>query len=141
MEQSNTDTSCLPVPGLALRSVFSLYVSSYGHTCHATCFASLPFKIYFLEIPLSHKPQHKVQQLKFTQCVFAVGNIQNSLLPAPALFLHLLLLSLVAQQPFTMCFRVKFYPSEPMKIKEELTRYNHRWVGGVGEKTGERKRV
>ncbi|CAF94926.1 unnamed protein product, partial [Tetraodon nigroviridis] len=29
----------------------------------------------------------------------------------------------LAQQPFTMCFRVKFYPSEPMKIKEELTRY------------------
>ncbi|KAM8865652.1 FERM domain-containing protein 3 isoform 1-T1 [Synchiropus picturatus] len=28
-----------------------------------------------------------------------------------------------AQQPFTMCFRVKFYPHEPMKIKEELTRY------------------
>ncbi|XP_061881860.1 FERM domain-containing protein 3 [Entelurus aequoreus] len=26
-------------------------------------------------------------------------------------------------QPFTMCFRVKFYPHEPMKIKEELTRY------------------
>ncbi|XP_008416668.1 FERM domain-containing protein 3 isoform X10 [Poecilia reticulata] len=26
-------------------------------------------------------------------------------------------------QPFTMCFRVKFYPNEPMKIKEELTRY------------------
>uniref|UniRef100_A0A674MFX9 FERM domain-containing protein 3 n=1 Tax=Takifugu rubripes TaxID=31033 RepID=A0A674MFX9_TAKRU len=29
----------------------------------------------------------------------------------------------LAQQPYTMCFRVKFYPSEPMKIKEELTRY------------------
>ncbi|XP_036954073.1 FERM domain-containing protein 3 isoform X4 [Acanthopagrus latus] len=28
-----------------------------------------------------------------------------------------------SQQPYTMCFRVKFYPSEPMKIKEELTRY------------------
>ncbi|XP_062273139.1 FERM domain-containing protein 3 [Scomber scombrus] len=28
-----------------------------------------------------------------------------------------------AEQPFTMCFRVKFYPHEPMKIKEELTRY------------------
>ncbi|KAM9859011.1 FERM domain-containing protein 3 [Aulostomus maculatus] len=28
-----------------------------------------------------------------------------------------------SQQPFTMCFRVKFYPHEPMKIKEELTRY------------------
>ncbi|XP_017269342.1 FERM domain-containing protein 3 isoform X2 [Kryptolebias marmoratus] len=28
-----------------------------------------------------------------------------------------------AQQPYTMCFRVKFYPHEPMKIKEELTRY------------------
>ncbi|XP_043967885.1 FERM domain-containing protein 3 isoform X5 [Gambusia affinis] len=28
-----------------------------------------------------------------------------------------------ALQPFTMCFRVKFYPHEPMKIKEELTRY------------------
>ncbi|KAM4746562.1 FERM domain-containing protein 3 isoform 4-T4 [Anableps anableps] len=26
-------------------------------------------------------------------------------------------------QPYTMCFRVKFYPHEPMKIKEELTRY------------------
>ncbi|MBN3284938.1 FRMD3 protein, partial [Polyodon spathula] len=25
--------------------------------------------------------------------------------------------------PYTMCFRVKFYPHEPMKIKEELTRY------------------
>ncbi|KAF0033945.1 hypothetical protein F2P81_014011 [Scophthalmus maximus] len=28
-----------------------------------------------------------------------------------------------ALQPYTMCFRVKFYPNEPMKIKEELTRY------------------
>ncbi|KAM9360330.1 FERM domain-containing protein 3 [Symphorus nematophorus] len=28
-----------------------------------------------------------------------------------------------AQQPYTMCFRVKFYPNEPIKIKEELTRY------------------
>uniref|UniRef100_A0A8C9WFI1 FERM domain containing 3 n=1 Tax=Scleropages formosus TaxID=113540 RepID=A0A8C9WFI1_SCLFO len=28
-----------------------------------------------------------------------------------------------AQPPYTMCFRVKFYPHEPMKIKEELTRY------------------
>ncbi|XP_034548914.1 FERM domain-containing protein 3 [Notolabrus celidotus] len=28
-----------------------------------------------------------------------------------------------AQQPFTMCFRVKFYPTSRMKIKEELTRY------------------
>ncbi|KAM4746561.1 FERM domain-containing protein 3 isoform 3-T3 [Anableps anableps] len=28
-----------------------------------------------------------------------------------------------ALQPYTMCFRVKFYPHEPMKIKEELTRY------------------
>lgn len=28
-----------------------------------------------------------------------------------------------AQQPYTMCFRVKFYPHEPMKIREELTRY------------------
>uniref|UniRef100_A0A8C4HI53 FERM domain-containing protein 3 n=1 Tax=Dicentrarchus labrax TaxID=13489 RepID=A0A8C4HI53_DICLA len=28
-----------------------------------------------------------------------------------------------SQQPYTMCFRVKFYPNEPMKIKEELTRY------------------
>uniref|UniRef100_A0A8C5KZU2 FERM domain containing 3 n=1 Tax=Jaculus jaculus TaxID=51337 RepID=A0A8C5KZU2_JACJA len=25
--------------------------------------------------------------------------------------------------PYTMCFRVKFYPQEPLKIKEELTRY------------------
>ncbi|XP_072289942.1 FERM domain-containing protein 3 [Eucyclogobius newberryi] len=29
----------------------------------------------------------------------------------------------LARQPYTMCFRVKFYPHEPMKIKEELTRY------------------
>uniref|UniRef100_A0A8C6MJQ4 FERM domain-containing protein 3 n=1 Tax=Nothobranchius furzeri TaxID=105023 RepID=A0A8C6MJQ4_NOTFU len=28
-----------------------------------------------------------------------------------------------SQQPYMMCFRVKFYPHEPMKIKEELTRY------------------
>ncbi|XP_034450712.1 FERM domain-containing protein 3 isoform X2 [Hippoglossus hippoglossus] len=28
-----------------------------------------------------------------------------------------------SQQPYTMCFRMKFYPHEPMKIKEELTRY------------------
>ncbi|CAJ1068947.1 FERM domain-containing protein 3 isoform X3 [Xyrichtys novacula] len=28
-----------------------------------------------------------------------------------------------SQQPYTMCFRVKFYPHEPMKIKEELTKY------------------
>ncbi|XP_056628823.1 FERM domain-containing protein 3 isoform X1 [Triplophysa dalaica] len=27
------------------------------------------------------------------------------------------------QQQYTMCFRVKFYPQEPIKIKEELTRY------------------
>ncbi|ELW68455.1 FERM domain-containing protein 3 [Tupaia chinensis] len=25
--------------------------------------------------------------------------------------------------PYTLCFRVKFYPHEPLKIKEELTRY------------------
>ncbi|KAM3868036.1 FERM domain-containing protein 3 [Diretmus argenteus] len=30
---------------------------------------------------------------------------------------------LKSQQPYTMCFRVKFYPHEPIKIKEELTRY------------------
>ncbi|NWR38734.1 FRMD3 protein, partial [Tachuris rubrigastra] len=28
-----------------------------------------------------------------------------------------------SQPPYTMCFRVKFYPHEPLKIKEELTRY------------------
>ncbi|XP_034090759.1 FERM domain-containing protein 3 isoform X1 [Gymnodraco acuticeps] len=28
-----------------------------------------------------------------------------------------------AHQPYTMCFRLKFYPNEPMKIREELTRY------------------
>ncbi|XP_020561495.1 FERM domain-containing protein 3 isoform X2 [Oryzias latipes] len=28
-----------------------------------------------------------------------------------------------SHQPYMMCFRVKFYPHEPMKIKEELTRY------------------
>ncbi|XP_078252327.1 FERM domain-containing protein 3 isoform X2 [Rhinoraja longicauda] len=28
-----------------------------------------------------------------------------------------------SQPPYTMCFRVKFYPAEPMKVKEELTRY------------------
>ncbi|XP_062418142.1 FERM domain-containing protein 3 isoform X3 [Pungitius pungitius] len=28
-----------------------------------------------------------------------------------------------AHQPYTMCFRVKFYPHEPMKIREELTKY------------------
>uniref|UniRef100_A0A3P8VVY5 FERM domain-containing protein 3 n=1 Tax=Cynoglossus semilaevis TaxID=244447 RepID=A0A3P8VVY5_CYNSE len=28
-----------------------------------------------------------------------------------------------SQQPYIMCFRVKFYPHEPIKIKEELTRY------------------
>uniref|UniRef100_A0A3Q4MPG4 FERM domain containing 3 n=1 Tax=Neolamprologus brichardi TaxID=32507 RepID=A0A3Q4MPG4_NEOBR len=41
-------------------------------------------------------------------------------------FFHLNIVSFLspaAQQPYTMCFRVKFYPHEPMKIKEELTRY------------------
>uniref|UniRef100_A0A8C1ISL3 FERM domain-containing protein 3 n=1 Tax=Cyprinus carpio TaxID=7962 RepID=A0A8C1ISL3_CYPCA len=28
-----------------------------------------------------------------------------------------------SKPPYTMCFRVKFYPQEPIKIKEELTRY------------------
>ncbi|XP_069786448.1 FERM domain-containing protein 3 isoform X3 [Narcine bancroftii] len=28
-----------------------------------------------------------------------------------------------SQPPYTMCFRVKFYPAEPVKVKEELTRY------------------
>ncbi|XP_067884976.1 FERM domain-containing protein 3 isoform X3 [Heterodontus francisci] len=28
-----------------------------------------------------------------------------------------------SQPPYTMCFRVKFYPGEPVKVKEELTRY------------------
>uniref|UniRef100_A0A4W3IR98 FERM domain-containing protein 3 n=1 Tax=Callorhinchus milii TaxID=7868 RepID=A0A4W3IR98_CALMI len=28
-----------------------------------------------------------------------------------------------SQPPYTMCFRVKFYPSEPMKVKEEITRF------------------
>nr|XP_032809350.1 FERM domain-containing protein 5-like isoform X2 [Petromyzon marinus] len=27
------------------------------------------------------------------------------------------------QPPFTMCFRVKFYPQEPSKVREEITRY------------------
>ncbi|XP_070104473.1 FERM domain-containing protein 3-like isoform X4 [Equus caballus] len=31
--------------------------------------------------------------------------------------------SILAHPPYTMCFRVKFYPHEPWKIKEELTRY------------------
>lgn len=31
--------------------------------------------------------------------------------------------NLSAHPPYTMCFRVKFYPHEPLKIKEELTRY------------------
>ncbi|NXF24171.1 FRMD3 protein, partial [Rhodinocichla rosea] len=39
--------------------------------------------------------------------------------------------------PYTMCFRVKFYPHEPLKIKEELTRYfcfrNGKWVMGHGQ--------
>ncbi|KAM4810033.1 FERM domain-containing protein 3 [Rhinophrynus dorsalis] len=30
---------------------------------------------------------------------------------------------LKSHPPYTMCFRVKFYPHEPLKIKEELTRY------------------
>uniref|UniRef100_A0A9L0SQA6 FERM domain-containing protein n=1 Tax=Equus caballus TaxID=9796 RepID=A0A9L0SQA6_HORSE len=28
-----------------------------------------------------------------------------------------------AHPPYTMCFRVKFYSHEPLKITEELTRY------------------
>uniref|UniRef100_A0A8C6J3D1 Uncharacterized protein n=1 Tax=Melopsittacus undulatus TaxID=13146 RepID=A0A8C6J3D1_MELUD len=28
-----------------------------------------------------------------------------------------------AQPPFTMCFRVKFYPTDPAALKEEITRY------------------
>nr|XP_023474392.1 FERM domain-containing protein 5 isoform X2 [Equus caballus] len=28
-----------------------------------------------------------------------------------------------AQPPFTMCFRVKFYPADPAALKEEITRY------------------
>lgn len=27
-----------------------------------------------------------------------------------------------AQPPFTMCFRVKFYPADPAALKEEITR-------------------
>lgn len=27
-----------------------------------------------------------------------------------------------AQPPFTMCFRVKFYPTDPAALKEEITR-------------------
>ncbi|CAI9158021.1 unnamed protein product [Rangifer tarandus platyrhynchus] len=28
-----------------------------------------------------------------------------------------------SQPPFTMCFRVKFYPADPVALKEEITRY------------------
>uniref|UniRef100_A0A663F7D0 FERM domain containing 3 n=1 Tax=Aquila chrysaetos chrysaetos TaxID=223781 RepID=A0A663F7D0_AQUCH len=35
----------------------------------------------------------------------------------------LFLYNVSAHPPYTMCFRVKFYPHEPLKIKEELTRY------------------
>uniref|UniRef100_A0A8D0Y852 FERM domain-containing protein n=1 Tax=Sus scrofa TaxID=9823 RepID=A0A8D0Y852_PIG len=35
----------------------------------------------------------------------------------------LFLYDVSAHPPYTMCFRVKFYPHEPLKIKEELTRY------------------
>lgn len=40
-----------------------------------------------------------------------------------AAFLMLFLYDVSAHPPYTMCFRVKFYPHEPLKIKEELTRY------------------
>ncbi|KAL7988764.1 hypothetical protein Chor_007683 [Crotalus horridus] len=36
--------------------------------------------------------------------------------------LMLFLYNVSAHPPYTMCFRVKFYPHEPLKIKEELTR-------------------
>lgn len=64
-------------------------------------------------------------------------NLSILLLTPPLLSAHssrMFLSPSVAQQPYTMCFRVKFYPSEPMKIKEELTRYRHRWVGQKGGK-------
>lgn len=37
--------------------------------------------------------------------------------------LMIFLYNVSAHPPYTMCFRVKFYPHEPLKIKEELTRY------------------
>lgn len=40
-----------------------------------------------------------------------------------AAFLMPFLYAVSAHPPYTMCFRVKFYPHEPLKIKEELTRY------------------
>uniref|UniRef100_A0A668AZL8 FERM domain-containing protein n=1 Tax=Myripristis murdjan TaxID=586833 RepID=A0A668AZL8_9TELE len=47
----------------------------------------------------------------------------------PIIFSCLCVLCLTAQQPYTMCFRVKFYPHEPMKIKEELT--SEFWKGFI----------
>lgn len=29
----------------------------------------------------------------------------------------------LAQPPYTMCLRVKFYPPDPAALKEEITRY------------------
>lgn len=40
-----------------------------------------------------------------------------------AAYLMPFLYDVSAHPPYTMCFRVKFYPHEPLKIKEELTRY------------------
>lgn len=41
----------------------------------------------------------------------------------PLLISCLFFYDVSAHPPYTMCFRVKFYPHEPLKIKEELTRY------------------
>ena len=37
-------------------------------------------------------------------------------------FLNQLLCNIADVTPMVLCFRVKFYPTEPMKLKEEITR-------------------
>lgn len=63
---------------------------------------------------------------RHTGCSVRLLEATSSVWPRQCLFAPFLMLchyGVSAHPPYTMCFRVKFYPHEPLKIKEELTRY------------------
>lgn len=72
----------------------------------------------FRKIPFSPTPTHKLGcnfMADFSCVCWSPWSFAAFLMP----FLY----DVSAHPPYTMCFRVKFYPHEPLKIKEELTRY------------------
>uniref|UniRef100_A0A7N8XDK3 FERM domain containing 3 n=1 Tax=Mastacembelus armatus TaxID=205130 RepID=A0A7N8XDK3_9TELE len=102
--------------------VFNFVFSSVLHNPHCTVpIFSCTIILFFLSICFL-SAHFSLKFLSFYICkLHSVSKFLAQLSTFLPVFVSLL--SLAAQQPYTMCFRVKFYPHEPMKIKEELTRY------------------